>query len=129
MYKKMEIKESGEMYLETILVLSQQRPIVRAIDISEHMNFSKPSVSRALSILKENGYLTVDQHTGSITLTAEGEAKAKNIYEKHRVISAYLISLGVNEKTATDDACKIEHVISDQSFQAIKAEYEKRENR
>ena len=125
----MEIKESGEMYLETILVLSQQRPIVRAIDISEHMNFSKPSVSRALSILKENGYLTVDQHTGSITLTAEGEAKAKNIYEKHRVISAYLISLGVNEKTATDDACKIEHVISDQSFQAIKAEYESsREN-
>lgn len=117
------------MYLETILVLSQQRPIVRAIDISEHMNFSKPSVSRALSILKESGYLTVDQHTGSITLTAEGEAKAKNIYEKHRVISAYLISLGVNEKTATDDACKIEHVISDQSFQAIKAEYEKRENR
>ncbi len=123
----MEIKESGEMYLETILILTQQLPLVRAIDISEHMNFSKPSVSRALSILKESGYLTVNHQTGAITLTESGLKRAQNIYEKHRIISAYLISLGVDEKTATDDACKMEHVISDMSFAAIKKEFEKKE--
>ncbi len=119
----MEIKESGEMYLETILILSKEKSMVRAIDISEYMNFSKASVSRAISILKDNGFLDVDRHNGAITLTELGLERAKNIYEKHRVISAYLISLGVDEKTATEDACKIEHVISDESFAAIKKHF------
>lgn len=120
----MEIKESGEMYLETILILSKEKSMVRAIDISEYMNFSKPSVSRAISILKDSGFLIVDRHSGAITLTDFGLERARNIYEKHRVISAYLISLGVDEQVATEDACKMEHVISDESFAAIKKEYQ-----
>ncbi len=122
----MQLQESGEMYLETILVLSKQLPVVRAIDISEYMNYSKPSVSRALGILKENNYVIVDKN-GYITLTESGSEIANKIYERHVVFSKFLMSIGVDEKTATDDACRIEHVISDESFAALK-EYIKNNN-
>lgn len=115
----MSLQESGEMYIETIYVLSQTRPEVRSIDVGEYMGFSKPSVSRAISILKKDGYVEMDAH-GFLTLTEAGLAVAKKIYERHTLISAFLISLGVNEKTAVEDACRIEHIISDESFDAIK---------
>lgn len=115
----MSLQESGEMYIETIYVLSQTRPEVRSIDVGEYMGFSKPSVSRAISILKKDGYVEMDAH-GFLTLTEAGLAVAKKIYERHTLISAFLISLGVNEKTAVEDACRIEHIISDESFAAIK---------
>lgn len=113
------MQESGEMYLETILVLKNRQDTVRAIDIAEDMGFSKPSVSRALSILKEEKYITVDEK-GFIKLTRKGSLVAKKIYERHVVLSDMLITLGVNRETALEDACRIEHVISDQSFAAIK---------
>ena len=119
------MQESGEMYLETILILKNKQDTVRAIDIAEDMKFSKPSVSRALSILKEENYISVDEK-GFIKLTRKGSLIAKKIYERHVVLSDMLIALGVDKKTALDDACRIEHVISDQSFAAIKkhiAEY------
>ena len=115
----MNMQESGEMYLETILVLKNRQDVVRAIDIAEDMGFSKPSVSRALSILKEENYISVDEK-GFIKLTRKGSLIAKKIYERHVVLSDMLIALGVDKKTALDDACRIEHVISDQSFAAIK---------
>lgn len=115
----MALKPSGEMYLETIHVLSQKRAAVRSVDIAEYMNFSKPSVSRAVGRLKEEGYITVDGE-GHITLTGEGLAAAKKIYERHTVLSKVLMMLGVDEQTASEDACRIEHVISDTSFEAIK---------
>ena len=113
------MQESGEMYLETILVLKNKQDVVRAIDIAEDMGFSKPSVSRALSILKEEKYISVDDK-GSITLTRKGSLVAKKIYERHVVLSDMLITLGVDRKTALEDACRVEHVISDKSFAAIK---------
>ena len=113
------MQESGEMYLETILILKGKKDIVRAIDIADGMGFSKPSVSRALSILKDDGYITVDDK-GSITLTRKGSRIAKKIYERHVVLSDMLIALGVDQKTALEDACRIEHVISDKTFAAIK---------
>jgi len=113
------MQESGEMYLETILILKNKQDTVRAIDIAEDMKFSKPSVSRALSILKEENYISVDEK-GFIKLTRKGSLIAKKIYERHVVLSDMLIALGVDKKTALDDACRIEHVISDQSFAAIK---------
>lgn len=116
----MQIQESGEMYLETILVLSETKANVRAIDISEYMNFSKPSVSRAMSILKSAELINV-QKDGAITLTEEGLKIATKIYERHNVLTKFLIKLGVDEETASNDACKIEHDISDISFDAIKA--------
>ena len=119
------MQESGEMYLETILILKGKKDTVRAIDVAEDMGFSKPSVSRALSILKEENYISVDEK-GFIKLTRKGSLIAKKIYERHVVLSDMLIALGVDKKTALDDACRIEHVISDQSFAAIKkhiAEY------
>lgn len=116
----MALMESGEMYLETILVLSQQKNAVRSIDVAEHMSYSKPSVSRAVGLLKDGGYLTVDG-LGHLTLTESGRAVAERIYERHRILSEILMRLGVDEKTATDDACKMEHYISDTSFSAIKA--------
>ena len=116
----MALMESGEMYLETILVLSQQKNAVRSIDVAEHMSFSKPSVSRAVGLLKDGGYLTVDG-LGHLTLTESGREVAERIYERHRILSEILMRLGVDEKTATDDACKMEHYISDTSFSAIKA--------
>ena len=115
----MSLQESGEMYLETILVLSQRSGFVRAIDIGEEMGYSKPSVSRAVSILRQGGYIHVAED-GGITLTEEGRAVAEKIYERHRLLSGFLINLGVDEKTAVEDACKMEHVISDASMEAIK---------
>ncbi len=115
----MSLLESGEMYLETILVLSQKKKAVRSIDVAEEMSFSKPSVSRAMGILKSNGYIEIDT-LGHITLTDLGKAAAERIYERHRILSEILMRLGVDEKTATEDACKMEHYISDTSFAAIK---------
>lgn len=115
----MTLKPSGEMYLETIFVLSNKKDTVRSIDIADEMNFSKPSVSRAVGRLKDDGYIIVDEN-GYITLTESGKAVAKKIYERHTVISNVLIRLGVDEKTALEDACQIEHVISDTSFEALK---------
>ena len=115
----MHIQESGEMYLETIFVLSKEHPNVRSIDIAEHLGYSKPSVSRAMGILKTGGYITMDA-LGSIHLTEEGEKIAAKIYERHTLISEFLVALGVDSKTAAEDACKMEHVLSDKSFDAIK---------
>ena len=113
------MQESGEMYLETILILKNRQDTVRAIDIADSMGFSKPSVSRALSILKDENYISVDEK-GLIKLTRKGSMVARKIYERHVVLSDMLIALGVDRKTALEDACRIEHVISDQSFAAIK---------
>ena len=115
----MVLQESGEMYLETILVLSQKSSLVRAIDVGEEMGFSRPSVSRAVHLLTEGGFINVDPN-GGLTLTGAGLEIAKKIYERHTVLSKWLISLGVDEETATEDACKIEHDLSDASFSAIK---------
>ena len=118
----MTVRESGEMYLEAILVLAKRSGYVRSIDVSEYLGYSKPSVSRAMGILREGGYILVEKD-GAITLTDSGKKLAETIYERHTVLSELLIRLGVDEKTATDDACRIEHVISDESFQAIKQYY------
>ena len=115
----MTVRESGEMYLEAILVLAKKSGYVRSIDVSEYLGYSKPSVSRAMGILREGGYILMEKD-GAITLTDSGKKLAETIYERHTVLSELLIRLGVDEKTATDDACRIEHVISDESFQAIK---------
>lgn len=114
----MHLQESGEMYLETIYVLSKNG-VVRSLDVAEYMGFSKPSVSRAVGLLKQSGYLIMDRD-GSLTLTEEGLGVAKKIYERHTLLSDFLVRLGVDEKTAAEDACKIEHDISDESFAAIK---------
>ena len=118
----MTVRESGEMYLEAILVLAKKSGYVRSIDVSEYLGYSKPSVSRAMGILREGGYILVEKD-GAITLTDSGKKLAETIYERHTVLSELLIRLGLDEKTATDDACRIEHVISDESFQAIKQYY------
>ncbi len=115
----MHLQESGEMYLETILILSRRNQFVRSIDISEHMGFSKPSVSRAVGILKTGGYISVDGG-GHITLTESGREIAEKIYERHTVLSEMLKKIGVSAETAAADACKIEHVISSETFDAIK---------
>lgn len=120
----MSIQESGEMYLETILILSKKNPCVRSIDISEHMGFSKPSVSRAVSILKKSEYITVDKD-GHIQLTKAGNEIAEKIYERHEVLAKTFIKLGIDEQTAYSDACKIEHNLSDETFDKIKEFYEK----
>lgn len=120
----MHIQESGEMYLETILILSRKKNVVRSIDISEYMNFSKPSVSRAVGILKNGGFLCVDKD-GYITLTAEGKSVAEKIYERHTVLTDFLIKIGVDKETAANDACKIEHDLSDATFTAIKKHAQK----
>ncbi len=114
----MHLQESGEMYLETIYVLSKNG-VVRSLDVAEYMGFSKPSVSRAVGLLKQGGYLIMDRD-GSLTLTEEGLGVAKKIYERHTLLSDFLVRLGVDKKTAAEDACKIEHDISDESFAAIK---------
>lgn len=118
----MTVRESGEMYLEAILVLAKKSGYVRSIDVSEYLGYSKPSVSRAMGILREGGYILMEKD-GAITLTDSGKKLAETIYERHTVLSELLIRLGVDKKTATDDACRIEHVISDESFQAIKQYY------
>ncbi|MBQ3432163.1 MAG: metal-dependent transcriptional regulator [Clostridia bacterium] len=111
--------ESGEMYLETIYVLSQKKAAVRSIDVAVEMGFSKPSVSRGIGLLKKGEFITVDDN-GYITLTQTGLAYAKKIYERHTVLTELLVRFGVDEKIAAEDACRIEHVISDASMDAIK---------
>ena len=120
----MALLESGEMYLETILILSQQKPYVRAIDVGEYMGYSKPSVSRAMGLLKSGGYILVNPD-GHITLTDAGREVAQTIYERHTVLTKILTDLGVDPEIAAEDACKMEHYISDTSFQAIKKHFEK----
>ena len=119
----MKIQESAEMYLETILVLSQKNGQVRSIDIATEMGFSKPSVSFAMKRFRENGYIEVDD-AGLITLTAKGKEIAENVYERHQVLSQYFISIGVSEEVAQDDACRVEHVISQETFEKMKAHVE-----
>ena len=115
----MKLQESGEMYLETILILLQRNGSVRSIDIAAEMNFSKPSVRRAMSKLREGGFINMN-NDGMITLTDSGREIAEKIYERHNVISKLFMQIGVDEDTAIDDACRIEHVISDTSFNAVK---------
>lgn len=115
----MLVKESGEMYLESIYILSKSKPQVRSIDVAERMNYSKPSVSRGIGLLKKEGYITVDKD-GFIELTQKGKEKADSIFERHTVLTKMLISLGVSIETASEDACKMEHVITDETFDAIK---------
>jgi len=115
----MRLQESGEMYIETIYVLTKESTFVRAIDISEYMGYSKPSVSRAIGLLKKGGFITVNED-GHITLTPNGLDVAEKLYERHTLLSGFLMAIGVDEQIATDDACKIEHVISDKTFEAIK---------
>ena len=115
----MAVHESGEMYLEAILVLTKKNGFVRSIDVSEYLGYSKPSVSRAMSILRSGEYITVDKD-GAITLTESGLTIAEKIYERHTVLTKLLVKLGVSEETAAADACKMEHAISDESFEAIK---------
>ncbi|MBR3994567.1 MAG: metal-dependent transcriptional regulator [Clostridia bacterium] len=115
----MQLQESAEMYLETIYILSQKSGSVRSIDIADYMGYSKPSVSRAVSLLKNGGYITMAED-GLLSLTKEGRDTAKKIFERHTVLSQFLIHIGVGVETATADACKIEHAISDESLNAIK---------
>jgi len=119
----MALMESGEMYLENILILSNELSAVHSIDVSQRMGFSKPSVSRAIKILKENGYINVDT-SGAITLTDSGRTLAERIYERHTALTKALMLLGVDEETAQDDACRMEHYISEKTFSAIKKHLE-----
>ena len=116
----MALQESGEMYLETIYVLSQSHTNVRAIDIGEELGYSRPSVSRAMHLLKDEGLVKNDEY-GFVKLTEAGKILAKRIYERHTVLSKFLMDIGVDEKIAAEDACRIEHYISDETFDAIKA--------
>ncbi len=120
----MHIQESGEMYLESILVLSQKKPRVRSIDVVDYMGYSKPSVSRAVSLLKKGGFIIMEED-GALLLTEAGKEVAEKIYERHTLLTKLLIRLGVDEDTATADACKLEHDISDTSFNAIKKYFSK----
>jgi len=110
--------ESGEMYLETIYMLSRKIPHLRSIDVAENMGYTKPSVSRAVGLLKKSGHITVDKD-GYITLTESGKSISEHLFERHTLLTELLVSLGVDEKTAADDACKMEHDISEESFQAL----------
>ncbi len=116
----MALQESGEMYLETIYVLSKESNSVRAIDIGDHMGYSKPSVSRALGLLRDEGFV-VKNEDGFIKLTKTGAALAERIYERHTILTKLFMDIGVDEKTASEDACRIEHYISDKTFDAIKS--------
>ena len=120
-----EMRESGEMYLETILVLKGKKRTVRAIDVAEEMGLSRPSVSRGMAKLRENECITVEED-GNLAFTPKGEEIAKKIYERHQVLSGLFVCLGVSEQTAIDDACRIEHVISDETFAALKDFLKKR---
>ena len=115
----MHLQESGEMYLETIYVLSQSGANVRSIDVAEHMGYSKPSVSRAMGLLKQGGYVVSDKE-GFLRLTETGYATARKIFDRHTILTRLLVGIGVSEATAAEDACKIEHVISDETLSAIK---------
>ena len=120
----MSLQESGEMYLESILVLTKRGTSVRSIDVCEYMGFSKPSVSRAVSLLKKGGFINVNE-SGYITLTDEGKSVAQKIYDRHQLLTRFLINLGVDAEIASDDACKMEHCISDETFNALKIFIEK----
>ena len=120
----MQLQESGEMYLETILILTRDKTNVRSIDVVEYRGFSKPSVSRAIGLLKNGGYVNVDAD-GYLSLTDEGREIAEKMYERHKLLSAFLVSLGVPEDIALEDACRIEHHISDESFEAIRRQITK----
>ena len=115
----MHLQETGQMYLETIYILMQERKNVRSIDVCEYMGYSKPSVSRAVGLLRSGGFLSVDEE-GFLSLTDAGLEVAEKMYERHQILSGLLIRLGVDPKVAAEDACKTEHVISDESFEAIK---------
>ena len=119
----MRLQESGEMYLESIYMLSRKLSHVRSVDISEYMGYSKPSVSRAVNLLKNGGFIRMDAEN-YITLTEEGLALAEKIYSRHTVLTEMLIRLGVSEATAAEDACRMEHTISDESFEAIRRHVE-----
>ena len=122
----MPLKESGEMYLESIYVLCTSRSNVRSVDVAEYMNYSKPSVSRALGLLKQQKYIEIDAD-GYISLTEEGKEAAKKIFERHTILTGILQKIGVDAETASEDACRIEHIISDKTFDAIKEVYDKLE--
>ena len=115
----MSVHESGEMYLEAILVLSKKNGFVRSIDVSEYLGYSKPSVSRAVGLLKSGGYLVVEDD-GGLALTDAGREIGEKIYERHTVLTELLVKLGVSREIAAEDACKLEHAISDESFEALK---------
>lgn len=120
----MTLQESGEMYLESIARLKEKKGYVRAIDICEYMGFSKPSVSRAMGLLSDGGYITVTRESG-IELTDLGKATAQKIYERHLLLTSFLKSIGVSDEIAGEDACKIEHVISDETFNKLKEYFNK----
>ena len=122
----MHLQESGEMYLETIYVLSHKMSVVHAIDVGEYMGYSKPSVSRAIGLLRQGGFVVVD-HDGGLHLTPDGHEIAKKIYQRHTLLTDFFISIGVNEETASLDACKIEHHLSDESYAALEAFLKTRE--
>ncbi len=115
----MALQESGEMYLETILILSRKNALVRSVDISEYMGYSKPSVSRAVGLLKQEDFITVEKD-GYIRLTDKGLATAEKILDRHTILTQMLVRLGVDRETASNDACRIEHVVSDETFEAIR---------
>ena len=115
----MALYESAEMYLETIYQLSQERSTVRSVDVAESMGYSKPSVSRAVGLLKKGGYLLMEKD-GALTLTESGLETAKKVYERHTILTSLLTRLGVSPEIAAEDACKMEHVLSDETFEAIK---------
>ena len=115
----MNLQESGQMYLETIYILSKEGKSVRSIDVCEYMGYSKPSVSRAVGLLKQGGYVVADAD-GFLSLTDEGKRVAEKMYERHTILTRFFVSLGIDEETASEDACKIEHDVSDKSFEAIK---------
>ncbi len=121
----MKLHESPEDYLETILILSQESESVRSVDIATHLGFSKPSVSVAMKKLKESGFISMDPY-GKVTLSDEGRKVAEKVYERHQVISGWLMSIGVSKETALNDACRIEHVLSDETFEKLKAIYNER---
>lgn len=115
----MKMQESGEDYLETILILSRNRPEVRSIDIANELGYSKPSISRAVHLLEEHGYIDMDKG-GAITLTEKGRKVANEVYERHEFLTKFLVGLGVDEAVAANDACRMEHIISAESFSKMK---------
>lgn len=123
----MSLQESGEMYLETIYILSQKHSAVRSVDVGEYMGYSKPSVSRAVGILKRGGYVAMDTE-GYLSLTDAGLTIAQKIYERHTMLTDFLVRLGVNKETAAKDACKMEHDISEETFEAMKRHVKKYKN-
>ena len=120
----MNLHESGEMYLESIFVLKNKMGAIRSIDLGEYMGYSKPSISRAVSLLKQGDFITVSKE-GYIDLTEKGLTVAKKIFDRHTILTSFLLSIGVSEQTATDDACKMEHDLSDETFNALKKYLEK----